>query len=110
MRRYSVTYKIDFHDPGLTVDELEVKPDDLGACDAAVIISHVYDDDGWFSQAVISVDGRTNEPVSPNNLWKSWFLLAKDLADMTELSQYQRDLCQMVFKTVCESITAEKKN
>lgn len=103
-KNYFLTYKLERHIDGLTREEV---PADMGACDAGVFLSMIYPEDGSFSMAVVSMDGRTGEPVSDNELFKVWTLIAHRLAESSELPDgpgTKRDLARKLFQIVSDTI------
>ena len=49
-KRYMVTYNVEWHEGGLTREELKLYPQDLGACDAVILTSLIFGEDGSRSQ------------------------------------------------------------
>jgi hypothetical protein len=104
--KYHTTYKVNAHPEGLEAAEV---PDEHGACTALVFASLVYPSDGSFSALVGSMDGRTGEKLPAAEVWKTWTLMAKSLADDPTLSPNKRMLCQQVFDIVREAIMEVKR-
>jgi len=100
--KYPITYNIKRHDPPLEKDEVIEK--ELGGCDSIIIISQIYPEDGSYSQAIVSLDGRTNDDVGLDELWKAWTIMAASLAKEEALSPSKRSLCNQVIEIVRESI------
>lgn len=104
LRTYPLTYEVTPRPERVTADW--VREHGLSACDAVVILSMLYPDDGSFSLLPISLDGRTGEPVTDNELWKVWTLIAHNLAQSADLSEGKRALCATVFDMVREVVLA----
>jgi hypothetical protein len=105
--RYYVKYKAEKLDPPLTKEEFLATADyedDWGAADAVFIVSMLYPSDGSYSQLTLSMDGRTGEPLEPDEQWKVWTVLAAVLAQREDLSAGRRALCKLVHDHVCAAI------
>jgi hypothetical protein len=86
--QYKVTYQLKHHAQGIVAQDV---PSMHGASDALIVISQLYLDDGAYSQATSSLDGRTGKDVDSADLWKAWMLLANSLAtEHPDLSPGQR--------------------
>lgn len=94
---YPLAYRIDPH-ANLTKEELRARG--LGGADAIVIASILFPEDGSRSQRILSLDGRTGEPLPPIEIWKTWASMARGLADSEELQPAFRHLCECVHTTV----------
>lgn len=99
--KYHVTYTVDSHPEGLERAEL---PENRGACTAILLGSLLYPDDGSYGAAFVSLDGRTGESLGSAEVWKAWSMLTKHLADDPNLSGAKRELCSIVFETICAAI------
>jgi hypothetical protein len=100
-RRYPLTYEVRAEDPPLTPAEIEPG---RGACDAAILLSLVYPDDGSFSLLIVSMDGRTGDHVSDAELFKCWTLVAKRLAESTTLHASKRELARELWQIVVDAM------
>jgi hypothetical protein len=99
---YPLTYDIRPEDPPLPRSKVEEL--NRSACDAIVLLSMIYPPDGSFSLLVESLDGRTGEEVSDNELWKVWTMLATRLAKSKTLSTNKREVAQLLWETVCSAV------
>lgn len=100
MRRYPLAYRIETskeHPPRTAEELLEEK---LGGCDAIILHSILFRDDGGRSEARLSLDGRTGEDLSADELFKSWTAMAGDLALDERLGESRRVLAGMVFEVM----------
>jgi hypothetical protein len=104
-RRYPITYEVTFQDPPL--DRLAI-PKGHGACDAVVILSLLYPEDGSFSMLPMSRDGRTGEELSDAELFKCWTLLAAHLAESKTLSPEKRQLAAQLFDVVRQAVATAR--
>ena len=64
----------------------------------------LYPPDGSFSLATPSLDGRTGQPVTDEELFKVWTLLASKLSDSMSLGNNKRHLASLVFEMVKTAI------
>jgi hypothetical protein len=79
MDTYRVKYRVDELEAGnfTKAECLEAG----GGCDALVLISMLFPEDGSYSQQVVSFDGRAGgDPISDSDLWKVWAMIAAQLA------------------------------
>jgi len=104
--QYHLLYQLEPKPEGVTKDEV---PKGYGAADAAFILSCLYPPDGSFSLLVLSLDGRTSEPLDDMQLFKVWTMLAKRIADSETLSPTRKAFGDLVFKQVCAAIKTRKE-
>lgn len=98
--KYHLTYTVQAHPGGLSADEI---PPDTGACNAAIIISLLFPEDGSYSHAVFPFDGRNGEEsvpgrLSPQEEFKAWQMWALQLAKTLPPGGKQQ-LVQLLFET-----------
>ena len=56
--------------------------DEQGLTDGLVAVSLLYPEDGSYSQQIVlAADGRTNEAMQPNDIFKLWMTMGLGLAD-----------------------------
>jgi len=103
-KRYPVTYQVEFHDPGLTKEQIKADGRDLGACDGLLITSIIWPPDGSASYAQVSRDGRTGKDLSPEALFKIWAVMAADLAASPQLGTGARELCGEVHRAITAAL------
>ena len=104
---YRVTYSHHLYPEGLTreqIDEMQEKDPDLGACDALVMFSLLYPEDGSYSWLMIPRDGRTGKDLSDAEVWKCWAMLAHRLSMSETLSPGKKELCREVHEAVKETV------
>jgi len=106
-QKYRVTYSIISHKDGVTRDNFfpahmeKLKgPEDIGATDAAIVISMLYPPDGSFSMALSTLDGRTGKEVDDNELFKVWSMLSKTLAESKTLGPGKKAFASQVFEEI----------
>lgn len=88
----------------------EIKKNNLGGTDALIVISMVFSEDGSYSQMINSFDGRNDEmPVSDNDLFKVWILLAKRLGESQTLPTMKRAQANDTFESFQKIIASVKK-
>lgn len=103
--KYHVTYDVTPHREGL---DREAIPEGRGACTAVLLASLLYPEDGSYSAAFVSMDGRTGEPLHDNEVWKAWAMLAAGLAESKTLAPNKRDLAKAVHDAVVAAIRGAK--
>ncbi len=60
----------------------EIRKEGIGGCDAFIIFSLIFPEDGSYSQTFFSFDGRNEgKKLNPNDLWKVWAIMTKNLID-----------------------------
>lgn len=106
-RTYECVYEIKPR-AGMTADE--VKTAGLGACDAVVIHSILFTADGGRSEVIVSVDGKTGDPLPAIELWKSWVMMALHLSEATDLDDGKKSLCKDVFESIMSFVMGESRS
>ena len=99
-RRFSLAIGLNHHPGGLLKEKIEKK--NQAPCDAAIIISIHHGEDNSYGQALVSMDGKTGQPLHPNDLFKAWVLMAKELTKYTGLDRSKVELCNTVFNMVLD--------
>ncbi len=79
--KYYLTYCIEARPDGITAEQIQEAEGDLGGCDAVVLCSILYPEEGGCSVLAVSLDGRTGEPLSTLEVFKVWGMLAHTLID-----------------------------
>lgn len=104
-----MTYKIKYDIPNEVGNftKEEILKEGKGGTDAFMFISMLYPEDGSFSMKLLTKDGRTNDDLDPAEIWKVWSMMARQLAEMEELSPGKRELCGAVFKTIQQAILSK---
>lgn len=101
--KYYLTYSLKPHPDGIGAHE--ILKHGIGACDAIVIGSILKGKDGSHTQAICSLDGKSNKPLSDNELFKFWCMLAGQLAEQaSDLEEGKRKFCQVVINSIREFI------
>lgn len=109
MRRYPLTFAIDRHVPPITEKQIPgrvLESDIFAAADAIVILSMLYPEDGSFALLVDSLDGRTGEEITDNELWKVWTMLANRLMRSKTLAEPKRELAEVLHGCVATALRA----
>lgn len=82
---YKVKYVLQPESGRFTADECAEAG---GGCDAFVLVSILHPEDGGYSQAVVSFDGRSDgAPLTDADLWKVWSMLGAQLAGSANLRE-----------------------
>jgi hypothetical protein len=84
-----------------------------GACDAALLCSVIYPEDGSFSMLLIPMDGRSKDagggPAVMDDLemFKIWMMMSKRLSSSKTLSEARKSFARSVFKTFADALKRE---
>lgn len=104
-------YKIKYKIVGgkFSKKQLENNSKDWGACDALLLTSIVYPEDGSLSVLFIPLDGRklknkNPEPLEDNELFKIWYLLASRLSNSKVLSDEKKEFCKLTFDLISKAV------
>jgi hypothetical protein len=104
--KYKLLYKIEKPEGGIEKKDV---PEGYGATDAMLLVSILYPEDGSLSTAFVPVDGRQagaledeSSILSDTELFKTWSMLTKRLADSSTLTEGKRLFCEQVFETFRE--------
>jgi len=104
---YRLSYDISAHPTGITKSEADTTIPERGLSDAMIIISMVYPLDGSLSTAVMSKDGRTDQPLDDIEIFKAWTMLAAGLASSPTLGEGKRLLAELVIGAVRALVTGK---
>ena len=104
MRDYNIKYAVE--EGQFTKEEL--KNGDFGGCDAIIIHSLIYPEDGSRSEIIFTADGK-GSALPSLEVFKSWVMLASHLANAEDLSAEKKELCSMIFETVRGAILSARK-
>jgi len=107
--KYRLLYDIQKKPEGILKEDI---PKDWGACDAIMIASILYPEDGSLSIMIIGEDGRTNQKLSDEELFKVWAVLSAKLSESKTLGESQKDLCHIthsIIKNALELIMRHEK-
>lgn len=82
----SGTYKVKYHLEPEAGEFTKAQCEETGGgCDALVLVSMLFPDDGSYSQRVVSFDGRNGgDQISEEDLFKVWSLIAYELSQNDE--------------------------
>lgn len=107
---YKLSYRLDRNDPPIDTEEARrrAEEDGLGSCDAAVLLSILFPEDGSYSMLLRSLDGRSGEPLSDAEVFKAWWMLAKRLGDSTTLEPRRAVLAKATFEMIAEEILGRR--
>lgn len=102
-RKYKVVYTINHYKDGKDVEW--VKQNGLGACDAALLGSVVRTEDGGVSVLFVSLDGKTGEDLTDQELFKLWGMLGEKLSKSTMLGDGSRKLCAAAWGAIKDAMS-----
>lgn len=103
---YKLVYLLEPNTEGKTEKELNADPRPIGACDAIIVHSILFQEDGSRSELIISMDGETGDELSDNELFKSWTMLTARLAESNTLQIGKKSFCKTVFNSIKETMLA----
>ncbi len=92
MKKYAIryTWNTELREGGYS--KKDVESEHHGLCDAMVIISVVRQEDGSYSQMVLSADGQTKKQFTQDDLFKAWLLFGMQLADEGGVDGWKKQL------------------
>ena len=97
---YKTKYQLSAEAGEFSKEELEAGGDGTGGTDAFIFHSLLYPDDGSFSHASFSFDGRNGGKSLPaDEIFKVWIMTAKSLTEMEDLSPAKKGLAEATFET-----------
>ena len=102
LQRYPMTYTIEFHNPGLTREQIELKEGFVNGSDGVVVLHEVFSN-GKVAQIPMSIDGKTKQAYPPDRLWYSWLALTKYLTDIHGLNTQKKNICNKTLKIIEEN-------
>lgn len=104
--KYRLRYKLDpaRHPTAGGWTKEELLAEGFGGCDAVIMHSLLFPPDGSLRVMTVSCDGRTGEDLDVNQLFKAWFLLAKQLSERKDLSPQKREFANMVYEMIRQAI------
>lgn len=105
--RYRLSWTLEPHPDGITKAELLAAK--RSGCDAVILCSMIYPEDGSFSLALFSADGRTGGEVSDDEKFKVWTMMAQQLAESPELGPGKRAFAAGVFESFRQILLAARE-
>lgn len=97
---YKVKYDFEFGD----FSKDEIMKNGSGGCEAVIVHSILYPEDGSYSHLLISKDGRNQGELDGNELFKAWMMMGATIAKNKTMSEGKRDFCQTVVDAFWESM------
>lgn len=112
--KYKLIYTTEPVPDGITKAQLDARPDHakLGACDAILLCSLLYPEDGTFSVYFVGADGRKTDGIGElddDEWFKVWTMLAHRLAASKTLPQGKREFAADVFETYRKALMAARQ-
>jgi hypothetical protein len=103
---YHLKYRLDAFPEGFSVEEAKAAVEDgFGSCDAMLLASIIFPEDGSYSCLFMSKDGRTGEDLPDAEWFKVWTMLAHRLAQSKTLGDDgRRQLAAYVFETIRQAV------
>lgn len=103
--KYKLAYQVERRPEGMSKEQLETfegrwDPKKTGACDAMLIASVLYPEDGSLSVLFIGHDGRTDTELADIEWWKVWTMLTRRLANSETLDPSRKEFCAEVFEFI----------
>lgn len=102
--KYKLQYKVFPKPEGISNEKAaeDANKDGTGACDAMLLASIIYPEDGSLSIFFMGIDGRSGKELADNEWFKVWAMLTSRLARSHTLAPGKRDFCATVFETYRE--------
>ncbi len=100
MHKYALRYNLneEWREEGFTAEEAG----ENGLCDALIGISVILPEDGSYSQAVFSSNGKEKRECTQKEIFKAWLMLGLSLHDTGKLEGWQKE-----FVTIHSSMIRE---
>ena len=100
---YKLLYQVETKPEGVKKEDV---PKGYGACDALLLASLIYPEDGSLSLYFVGRDGRTGEELQDHEWFKVWGLLAHRLAKSKTLDEGRKSLCAQVHQVIWDALNA----
>lgn len=100
--KYLASYDVRREDPPASGEEIREKK--RGGCDAVVLHSILFQEDGGRSEVIVSMDGRTGEQLPAVELFKSWAMMTFTLSKDERLSEAKRGFCASVHEAIAQAL------
>ncbi len=104
-KSYTIKYKIE---AGLFSKQEVADEENIGLCDAIIVHSLIFHEDGVRSEVLLSCDGKTKEELSDDQLFKSWVIMSLNLSNSKTLGENRKELCRSVYEVVKAAIISTK--
>lgn len=105
--QYKLRYQLNVESGKFTKKDAD---EQTGLADALIIGSVLYPEDGSYLVVWKSNDGRASgQPLSSNEQWKAWMVLASKLAEAAELEEWMRDECEKTMDNIRLRLAAEDR-
>ena len=83
--------------------------EDEGLCDAMAFISILHPENGSYSQAIFSHDGRTNKELTDQDKFKIWSMLGLSLSNESDLKGWHKQLVNLMAEALKQGINLGAK-
>lgn len=103
---YRLKYNIQ---SGKFTKEVLQREETAGGCDAFIIHSIIYPENGSRSEKITAVDGRTGKKLDDEEIFKSWIGMARMLSLSETLQPGKKELCQIVWEEIRETVIRATK-
>ena len=104
-KSYIIKYKMEI---GLFSKQEVDTEEYCGLCDAIIIHSLIFHEDGVRSEVLVSYDGKTKQELSDDELFKSWVIMSLNLSNSKTLGENRKELCRSVYEVVKAAIISTK--
>ena len=102
---YKLQYRLDEHPEGFDVEAAKAAAEDgFGSCDAMLMASLIFPEDGSYSCLFMSKDGRTGGDLDDLEWFKVWMMLSKRLGESRTLDAGRKEFAADVFDTLRQII------
>lgn len=92
--RYRLKYDLKTESGEFSVDQL--KATKSGGTDSLIVVSCLSPTDGTYSQAiVVTKDGRTDDLMTPRDLFKAWLMMGESVARTPGLDPHRAELARL---------------
>ena len=103
---YRLVYHVQPYPEGISRERIAKMQmeQDVGACDALLLVSILYPEDGSLSLQMVGCDGRTGKTLDDLELFKVWTMLAKHLSESETLSGVKKEYAGRVFTDISNAL------
>jgi hypothetical protein len=93
--KYHLSYEVNANPDGFTASELE---EGKGACDQLIAIAMTRQADGAYLQVIESLDGKSAEALSSQEIFKAWIMMGASIQQLEGLGDVEREFAARIFE------------
>jgi hypothetical protein len=105
-KKYNLKYSWDAVAGNFSKEDIKGEHD--GLCDAMMVVSILFPEDGSYSQMIMSADGRTGKELSQDDIFKVWQMIAFTLERNNGLEGWHKEIIKQVCLSIRQIIKAQR--